>query len=178
MKKILFNLKSIRTNPEGGRTSTFISMGNTITFECTNDKLPDFFIDGKNIFVEYTQSMMSWEQIKRNVKYSGIIYDPYVLEKCIEEKPLGLSITVSRNIGELHHLPAPHHYGKYMNVKLKCKFCKATIMSADLKEEDNDDDDAYAYSEKVCPKCGEWECVDIEYENINDALRRRDKIKR
>ena len=34
----------------------------------------------------------------------------------------------------------------------------------------------YAYSDKVCPICGAWDCCEIEYEKIDSALKRKKKI--
>lgn len=42
------------------------------------------------------------------------------------------------------------------------------VGSDDLESDSHDDPDYSAYSDKVCPKCGAWDCVDWQDEQISD----------
>lgn len=163
MKTILINLNSIKHNPNAGATSTFVGGTWTIYFNCVG-KLPLFFKDGENCRITEID----------NDKHSGIILDPALLDKCINEEVKGIKISMDRNVQEINHFPISAYNYKYINTKLRCKYCKKLIMSNDLKCDGEDD----GYNEKICPECGAWECVDIQYENIHDALERKESVKK
>lgn len=59
---------------------------------------------------------------------------------------------------------------QYENIELKCSNCKKPVKFNDLESEEELDG---SFSCRVCPKCGKWECCDLDFENIEAALKRR-----
>jgi len=54
---------------------------------------------------------------------------------------------------------------QYGEMDVTCNFCGATFSWRELKGADEITEDwGDTSSEKVCPKCGEWDCCDIEWE--------------
>lgn len=159
---IKINPDSIKENKNAGETTTHIRMGKTISFKAKT--LPDDFIDGKNC------AIFEWEEIdgiKTNIE--GEIFDEHLVDKCVNERRKGISINIEVNNTAINHFPIPAYSFKYENTKIKCNECGEEIMTNDLKSDESGDGEYY--SDRICPKCGMFDCCDLEYEKIGDALK-------
>jgi predicted RNA-binding Zn-ribbon protein involved in translation (DUF1610 family) len=159
---VKINKDSIKENPNAGSTTTRINMGQTISFKA--ETLPDDFIDGKNC------AIFEWEEndgVKTNIV--GEIFDPMLLDKCVNERCKGISINIKSKNTSFNHAPIPAYSFDYENTKIKCNECGEEIMTDDLKSEESSDGEYY--SDRICPKCGMFDCCDLEYEKIGDVLK-------
>jgi len=154
-------LSSIKENENAGSTSTAVRGLDTTSFETT--KLPDFFVEGKNCFIEEVE----YDE-DGNSKIRGQIFDPQVLDMCIEKKLEGMTINVQQKWNFINHMPVPKYRYNYENTKVLCNECEEEVMTEDLESDSFDD----FYSDRICPKCGAIECCSLEYEKVDNALER------
>jgi len=60
----------------------------------------------------------------------------------------------------------------YEDTEVECHTCHARFSYEDLKADaigDGNGDEIWSNS--ICPKCGEWDCCEIEYESIEETMR-------
>ena len=76
----------------------------------------------------------------------------------------GIQIDVEYNYEIVTHPPVAKYSYKYENMEVECCYCEEKIMSNDLESDSTID----FYSNAICPKCGEWDCCELVYENINE----------
>lgn len=156
---IKIDIATIKKNDDYGSTQTIAIANKTIAF--TAKTLPDYFIDGVNCI------SASWQEIggiKSNV--CGYIISEELIKKCFNEKPQGVEIKVESNAIIIDHAPTPKYSFKYENTEIICLGCGEKIMTDDLISEESADGEYY--SEAICPKCGEVDCCDLVYQNIED----------
>lgn len=109
-----------------------------------------------------------------NKKIEGYINGPADIEslkKYMETN--GLSLHFERDIETYYHEPEPEYFYEYENIEIKCKVCKNKFTLYELESDCiiSEDGDKIC-SDTVCPICGSFNCCDIEYEKIEDALKR------
>jgi hypothetical protein len=175
MQTIKINLKSIKPNPNVGNVISYIPQSFTMAFECNT--LPDFLIEGKDVIIE--------EWCNNPEKYIGRFIGQVSSELIEKLKTWGNNVrtfkmSASRNILAIPHLPEPSYFYNYLNTKVKCETCGKAFMSDKFLYADNMDNDEErncGFSDKVCPYCGKWNCCDIEYESIENALNRKQQNK-
>jgi len=167
---IKIDIDSIKPNKDAGSTTTNICTNKTIKFECKI--LPNYFIDGENCLI-YTYQ----EKKGKKINAEGIILTDELFNKCINElfseninKRSNIKIEKHFNNQQINHAPNPRYSFIYENTKIICSECGEEIMTNDLKSEESCDGEYY--SDKICPKCGEFDCCFLQYENINDAVKR------
>ncbi len=68
------------------------------------------------------------------------------------------SLQVRQPLQELHHGPAPAFLFSHVTVPVACNHCGATFPHTELEADSIGDDDDYAYSDQVCPRCHAWGC--------------------
>jgi len=154
---------SIKQNKDRGSTQTRIRTGKTAKFKAR--VMPDFFINDENYVIT------SWQEnngVKSNIE--GEIISDELIEKCFNEKPEGIEVTIDFHSDVINHAPIPKYSFTYENMEVICCECGEKIMTDDLKSDESEDSEYY--SDKICPKCGEFDCCSLKYENIDDAVKR------
>lgn len=59
----------------------------------------------------------------------------------------------------------------YEELLLKCSECGKEFSNKDLESfSDEDCDGNYYFNDRICPKCGTWDCCEIEYEKLSDDV--------
>jgi len=163
---IKINLKTIKKNKDFGNYQSIIPTNKTIKFEFEGtSNLPDYFKPDNNCII--VESIKKFE-IKVSYLIKGYIISEDLLKKCIDEK-LNINLELNQNYITVDHFPIPEYSYKYINTLLVCNNCNNKIKSDDLKSDEFYD----YYSDKVCPKCGAFDCCDITYESIENALIRK-----
>lgn len=92
-----------------------------------------------------------------------------LLDETIEKEIKHVQITINNNCNRINHMPIPTYSYNYEDKKVECDNCNSRFNYKSLKYDESSDN--YSYS--VCPVCGTWDCVELEYEKIEDALKRR-----
>ncbi len=168
MKKhfIKIDLKSINKNPNAGSEIDYLP-GKT---ECrfSTKKLPDDFIDGENCYVVREETMIG----DGSIRIEGIITDKELIDNILQNKRKDIELIMKREIIEVRHLPEPPYFYDYENITLKCDSCNREFDSIDIKSEEVWDGENEFYSDRVCPYCNSFDCCEIDYETIEEALKR------
>ena len=169
---IQIDLKSIRKNKNAGNSITTVPGREEITFSGTGD-IPKEIIN----FEKEKKLFLSQYETDNNgviISYNGIIFDWIIIE---EIKQQVKNIFIEQNIDyiKINHLPISTYSHKYdSETIITCNECGAILKYGELLEEEYDyNDDDYAYTDKKCPICKEWNCVNLEFETIEQALERK-----
>lgn len=76
-------------------------------------------------------------------------------------------INVDRQIQTIRSMePASPYLYEYMPIKVTCVHCNESFLHDELESEASVFDTG-DYTSTKCPKCGHWDCCEIEYEKIN-----------
>lgn len=153
--------KSIVKNPNAGSTQTIQRTGKAqMRFTCKT--LPKVFTDGLNVLIT---SVVIGDGKDECI---GIIMDPDILKNISAHSEYGLEISVEYQHHVFHHPPEKTWFYKYKTINIKCVSCGSKIKTTDLKTETILDimGDEY-YSDRTCPKCGTYDCCQLEYESIH-----------
>jgi len=162
---ILIDKKSIKRNPNAGSQVTKMFGAREIDFEC--DKLPDILIDEKNCFISTYK--VSNKGVKSDI--TGYLDNDDLIEELLTNKrykDCNITINVHNNIETINHFPIPKYSFKYTPLKVKCNECGHEFMSNEFLSMSNDDDDEYRSTVTGCPKCNEYDCCDVRYQNIKE----------
>ena len=95
------------------------------------------------------------------------------------------SVTINRSVIPLREIgnpgPVVDHQKwlyDYEVTEVTCEGCGASFPWTELKDTTDYDYDGNAIGwEDVCPKCGEPECCDVEFEDITTALARTNPVR-
>jgi hypothetical protein len=170
---ILIDLSSIQKNPNAGNTITYLFGDQNAEFEC--NKIPEFLIENKHYILTETNITDKKE------KYKGILiqkeftndlielFQKWAFDNKINNTDYFFNITWDRSIIEVSHIPEPKYFYNYENPYVKCSYCEADFLVGELESDELDD----VFIDKICPKCGMSGCVDIIFESIEDALKRK-----
>ncbi len=169
MQKILIDLSTIWKNPNyvpaGCRNYTVGSI--RITFTC-NGTLPESFVEDKNIII----TSFDADSITGH-RYEGIIIGEIDIP-ALEKEKRDVVIKWKRESYDMTTLFEDSLYlFDYMPAMVKCTECGAEFDHKELESDSTEDDDYYVTSEAVCPMCGKWDCCEIKYEDIEEALKRK-----
>ncbi len=165
MYRILINLSSIKRNPNAGSTRSYASGPVNITFEYEGE-VPDYLIDGENFFME------SWTEGPEGKRFTGVLKDHSLQDKLIADKNGSVTVNSERNV--IHHMPEPSHHFNYEDTNVQCGQCEATF---DFNKLESDENELGGYSATVCPECEAWHCCELDVEQLDEALIRKEKIK-
>jgi len=159
---IRIDRKSIKVNKNAGSRMSHVAGPREVTFDCEGE-LPKELVDGKNCHI------VSWQD--RNGKRfwtHGYIIDAetekLLWDKIAEKKLTGFNLKMERNLQAIYHPPISKYSFKYKDKKLICGECKGKITYSTLQSDSRGFGD---YSDTICPICGAWDCVQLEFENIN-----------
>lgn len=64
----------------------------------------------------------------------------------------------------VNHFPEPAWFYSYAPTEVQCQECEAKFLHTDFSSDSSGDD---AYSNTICPLCGEWDCCDVEFEQLS-----------
>jgi hypothetical protein len=163
------DLKSVRKNPDAGSTSSTLSSPMEIAFTFPGG-LPEKYMDPKRKdMMIMNKSIVVSDKGERIVDVSGVIFDPDLALKFVE---LGAKVNVKNDVRTFHHLPIPSHSFEFEDITVVCEHCNEPKKLSDLESDYYDSDDEVIYMEDVCPSCGVADCVSLEYESLESALRR------
>ena len=150
---IFIDLNSIKENPNASKRDyihpgqiTYILNGKDISEEELKQK--------QKIYMEQYSKLKTDQEKQKFVKKN-----PFISEQ-------------SRNLIETDSLnPEPKYLYEYINQEVECKKCKQKFSFEELQSDYITlGNDGETFSDEVCPKCGEWWCVVIQYETIEQAL--------
>lgn len=158
---IKIDRKSIKKNPNAGNTVTRIRGHREATFTVTGE-LPDYLEEDKNMYVSsWTLTAGSNDIDIRNCA----LIDFDIFDK-LSKEPNVTNLQMTQSGEAFHHAPEPKHHYKHKDTQVQCCDCKEKFKRSKLESQSYDSD----YSNTVCPKCGEWDCVNLKYEKIEDAI--------
>lgn len=163
MKQLIkIDKTSIIKNKNAGDRSTVIKGNQHITFSGSGE-IPNQLIDDDNFHItniEYENDDV--------IHYSGVIdyFDDNIYFKLKEDKiNIKVNINISNNI--IHHEPiSKYKYRFDDNTVITCDYCGEELTYGQLLEFDSDD----YYNDKVCPHCGEHDCVQLRFEKIENVI--------
>ena len=84
----------------------------------------------------------------------------------------------TREIVEVRSMtPEPSHLVSYKPTDVKCNHCGSVFDYKELKEDCGYDGDGDDYPIcNICPRCGEPECCELDFENVDEFLKRTKRI--
>lgn len=164
---IQINLKSIKKNKNAGSTRTMLrGRPDEVTIE-GHGYVPEIFRDE-------TKAIICSETDDRGGWWSVLLISEFTDE--IRAIP-NIIWNVKVNWQQLNHSPVAEYNYSYEAITVKCKYCGKRFSHTELKSDVSSIGDEYnseeIYSNTVCPICKAWDCVDIKYETIEEALERK-----
>jgi len=167
---IEIDLDSINVNANAGNTITHIPTTIEVKFDFIGDYenfnlLKEFEKDKTCVITEITY----FESNDKIIKCNGILYNP---NKISEFKSIEyVNIEYNKNYVILNHFPIPKYSFKYIDSEVGCSECGSKFNFSELEAEEYDfDGEDYYDTTTKCPKCNTWDCCEIEYETIENAL--------
>lgn len=177
MTLIKIDLKSIKENPDAGNTVSHANgmVEAYIIFKCQNKEVDRIKGELKdNVYISVEDYIFDFGIVELqgfvNHNYLDKII-PKLLELGVKNENIKYSVT--NNVIPIYHAPEPKYFYKYLKTKVECDHCSAKFKHSELKDEEWYDGDDVIYATNTCPKCGGSHCCDLEFEKIEDALRRK-----
>lgn len=159
---VKIDIATIKENKDYGSTQTTISTGKTTTFKA--NVLPNYFKNGENCVIT------SWQETDGvKIDIEGYIISDDLIKKCFKDRTEGVEIIIENHLRTINHQPIPKYSFKYKNTEVICSSCGERVMTDDLMSEESLNGECY--SDKICPKCGEFDCCSLKYESIDDVLK-------
>jgi hypothetical protein len=168
---IKINLKSIKKNKDAGMTMTLIPTHQTYTasFTVFGTEIPKEF-DGCDAQI---------------TSYSSVGHGAHHIELVLGSLPTDfdklrgiedLIVNIDNGIQPIHHAPIPKYSYDYLSSKVKCNECGKSFKHTELLHtlDQFGDNDNY-YATEICPHCNSNYCCDLEFEEIEEALKRKKK---
>lgn len=166
-QKIMIDVYSITKNRNAGQTSE--KDDRVFVVAKYSGKCPKFLKPENGCHI-HKESEIDGKKIV-DVK----ILNPEILRFALDENIKGYmgyeigSEPYERQFNE----PIPSHAFNYEEVEISCRFCHASFLSSELEfKEYQDSDGKDCISHSTCPKCGEAECCELEFETLEEALKR------
>jgi hypothetical protein len=97
------------------------------------------------------------------------------IKKAIDDDPLlafrGVAAKWTREIDrrKLMH-PEPPYLYDYQPTEVQCCECLQRFSHDELEADSAFDGEDESWSNEICPKCGEWNCCEIEYEELTREM--------
>ena len=113
------------------------------------------------------------KSVRKNPNAGSTVYHMYAGPPEITEvfvNGILVSKTVNQPMQTLHTLtPQPNYSFNHEDIEVRCESCEAMFPSSELVSDDvSDGDYGYSWSDRCCPKCGTWDCCELEYEKLSD----------
>ena len=168
---IKINTNTIKENPAFFKGKEYIGGKYSIFFE-GKGIIPNFINNSDKFFITDESLITTDEHF--GLEFKGIV------TRELSENELKLcefndiELIFSRETIETTTPPREKYLYNYKNKEIQCKECGSKFDHSYLKTElETDDFVSYNVLCTVCPICGEWNCCNIEYESIDDALKRK-----
>lgn len=172
---IKIDLHSIKVNENAGSTVSRYPTNSEIEFSFAGDinnfKLIEELEKKKLCYIREITYPSIDDNSDNIFKCNGLIfYDSIDFDniKCI-------NITTHLNYVTLQHLPVDKYSYQYEDINIICSICGESFKLSELEYLENDDDWNYDSTETGCPICLGWDCCEIYYETIENALIRKQK---
>lgn len=168
MKLVKIKRSSIKKNPDAFRTYYDIPSQWEITGRYIGDKLPKW-IDSVSVITSHSMPMIGEQE------YEFQVVKP-VTKKFFDriEKASGkerLFIEMKRDIQRMESMfPEPAYKYEYTNPLIECNGCHNNVRLKNIQTDYIFDSDGEEYNTDKCPKCGELNSFDYQYEKINDVV--------
>lgn len=159
------DLKSIKKNPEAGKTVTNVLGGKTVTFKLNKKhKILDDYTHFR-LNIEYNDGRIEGEVITPEGR-------DMLFELAMSGELKGYNLNINEELHNIsyRHAPEPVYLFKYSPTIIECCNCKKKLFHEQLDEQPTED----SYCDTICPNCGTWECCQLEYETIQEALKRKE----
>lgn len=174
---IKIDRKTIRENPKAGdmQDHAYISTTGYISIMVKHESLEKE--DDRIRMISRSSSITKDEKFVEKVDYIVGGMDFVGMQELADKlrKRFGkhFTFTFENHFQEINLMPgsyAPFLY-EYKKTLVKCMYCDSRFDHTLLKSDgDEDGDGNYYSSDAICPKCGEWECCTVEYEDIGGII--------
>lgn len=164
--KYLIKIKrsSIKKNPNAGRTQSRVCTGRTTTFKCPG-VVPELMQDEDKVLIgSYTMKGGAMVDATGYIKDESIIMDIFDLNQ-------GIEINIKNDWQKINHKPEPTYFYSYIDRFVKCNVCRHTFSMSKLQSDCLYGDNDEIFSDRICPLCNTWDCCELEYENLNNAMK-------
>lgn len=163
---------TLRRNPDAGRTSTVMPTGvqsGTFTIER----------DGRTYDLDIVSVPALWADggVAGKFYCRGVSGPPphaFPFGETTEGKIGGTDKIVSlpefsQEVVTIEHLPAPPWLYDYLPTNVTCDSCGESFDHSELRSDESFDGEEEFYSDRICPRCGEWDCCEVKYESPQEA---------
>ncbi len=166
---------SVKKNKNAGDTTSTIKTGFTkrsVEFEAFDKSLDAIKkIIGKEVHISSSSIYISNEGSRTEIK--GLVIDMDITDEEILKRirVFGDSgcLDFDHDIETVHHDPVADYSFKYEDTDVECNGCGSKFMHNELESDDD------GYSSTVCPKCGESDCCEVEYQSLSDFRKKKSK---
>lgn len=84
--------------------------------------------------------------------------------------PCDCELALFPRLEPIYHFPIPSYSFKRVSTDVTCDECGAVFKHTEFESDCMDDGDGgEIYSSTICPKCGHWDCCEVEYERLSDV---------
>lgn len=173
---IKIDRKSIKKNPNAGRSSYRVQGPTTITFEikgCVPKEFEDkvyvinecYNISGRGTGQGFIMNEKIIQSQSGHIDDLDVALEFMQWAKRKENRHCELKINIDSPTQTIYGMPeAPYFYGYDYNVLVECNSCYAVMAYANIRKDENDEGEDW----DVCPNCHEINTFDYKFENIND----------
>lgn len=157
--KYFVTIKSKKDNPNAGETK-YVLPGQTITTIISSQELN---IEGMKL-IGLNKNKYTYQGLHSDKLYSELAN--YISDN----QNFSIEISTSYNQQILHSLsPQPKYIVEYEDIIVECDECNEKFKISELEYDyitmiTPDDECVEVESNKICPKCGHWDCCELEYE--------------
>ena len=174
MTLIKIDPKSIKKNPNAGNRDYFEDMGSTSTLHINVvDQNITNYLESK-FNARLSSSSYDTKSGKRESLYHLVNADFNLIIDYL--KKMGVDPKTIHINTQYHHqhftsmTPEPDYFYEYEDTEVECLECKANFKRSELIDDsdwDYDGEDEYPTgSVRTCPKCGEFDCCELEFEKF------------
>ena len=114
-------------------------------------------------------------RLDQRVEYEKHIISKFEVSKLLKNKefsdfPIVTEIDIKRNIEPIYSMYSePKYLFDYMPTRVQCSECNEKFYHTELESDEMNWD---YYSNTVCPKCGCFDCCQLEFEDINSIIKK------
>lgn len=108
--------------------------------------------------------------VRRNPNAGRSVF--YVAGRAYEETTVGEDGTVRicrrQDVQTIYDFPQSAFLWEYAPTEVRCGVCGEAFSHTELETDDTDfGDDGYCSTDRKCPKCGVWDCCELERESLS-----------
>lgn len=171
--KILIDKKTVKLNPNAGRTSFTVPVSRTVYFTFKGRYFPyEMGEEPEGVFIDSIDyPLMDVEQGNFEITVEGQLHH----ESLIHLLPKEAKISIKQENTIVNHLPEPRYLFKYEDPKIQCSNCRRKFLVSKVEEEAIIDDDGNQIDN--CPDCESFNTFDErEYQPISEIIDDIEKI--